>query len=203
MPSVSMEDGYNQDWVVAFDKRFLDVLLGAAKVLCRPESWDDDAGDETVTARDGFELLTRLMTPVELAVPDPNWFLQWEGSLGTSNTNDRWSIPEPQTGGTREYAGEFINTITGNPEFDVFGLTVEGEDFCGGNMYAMTIQSAGEVEVAITVQSVPCVGNTLIHSGFTPYNIPAGIWQNHHIVSGSGPLIVQVAILGDYVCVNA
>lgn len=202
-PDMFAEDPFI-DWHVGFDVLFLPYVLGACKVLARPETYiGANLVDIENMTRMGNWLLFRLMTPEPPPVTAPNWEVQFVTTHGTpQGYQTDVEFADIAVGTGRNYVGVWESEpVSIEPEVLVRGHDALNASLIVGGVWDMFEVRTGTpgAEKAIVVTITFCDDTTDIFSGFTPY-ITTGVYKSFNVVAGSAPIVIRASISGDWLC---
>lgn|SRR5574340_61126 len=192
---------------VCFNDLWAPSVIGALKVLCRPETWAGTEADIKAAIGSAHEIIASLSDGCSGASQGPNWYLD----LNIDYVNydaDAWNNPiyGLYGDGTRwaKYTLVVWGSGLGGEHFTVVGRDALSGDLVGGHFDDVTIineaDPAGQTFVLTTVD---CLNNTVVHSDFTPRSY-LGDMKSWEFTTGNITVyILKFLISGDWLCTAA
>jgi len=189
---------------VAFDGQWLPVILGALKVLARPETYVD------ITERTAIESSLEGHHLLDLIDDYPKTLYNWHFNLFVDA--DYYIILEPPSCPSSRERKAFIaiwnsdSELAGSVGFGGQGRSVPSGDIVGGN-FTVDVYYQPDASKAFFENSTDCSGTVASSSGF--------VENGHHVFSYTGRdnwavtidaitlILAVVTITSDYTCAQA
>lgn len=192
---------------ICFNSEWLPAVIGALKVLCRPETWEGTDEDIRSVIASAHDLIATYSSGCDIAATGPNWYLDLEVSNGHYD-HDAWFNPIFYVTSGGIPAAEYILFVWAdgifNPDVTISGRAVSDDSYVGGRFDDWFIQNesdpAGQAYVLTTLD---CLGNLVVNTDFTPRHY-SGDFQGGQFVAGNATVyMMHITIQGDYTCVGA
>lgn len=189
---------------ICFNSEWLSPVLGALKVLCRPETWEGTDADIRSTIASAHDLLAAYASGCDILPQHLNWYLDLSAAT-CSYDFDVWS--NPLVGIYGDGTPWAMYTLVGwgcgegGDQFTIIGRDWDTGDPVGGQFDDVTIinelDPAGQTYVLTTLD---CLDNTVVHSDFTPRSY-SGQMKSWDFVTGNVTMyIMKFLISGDWLC---
>jgi hypothetical protein len=206
MPAPVTDIDSEPKMAVCFNEDWMPALVTALKLLTRPEAWTGDTADIITACENAHRLIGNVQDGCPSLVQGPNWYLFAIINDGESDPN---AYATPEFGLTPEglkyalYDLVIWGDATHTPDATTRGLTIVGNDRCGGVFEYIRVSNASDpAGQAFVLTTIDCLGNTVIHSDFTPMEY-TGSFKSFRIVGGNSTVyFIKSKIVGDYECVE-
>lgn len=192
---------------VCFNDLWFPVVLGALKVLCRPETWVGTKSEIEAAISSAHEVIASLSDGCSGSISGPNWYLDLVPDYFNYDA-DAWNSPifGIYGDGTKwaKYTLVIWGTGYGGEHVTVVGRDLLSGDLVGGHFDDVTIinqaDPAGQTYVLTTED---CLGNTVVHSDFTPRSYSGDMRSWDFITGNITVYILKFLISGDWLCTGA
>lgn len=205
VPLVAVDD--DPKVYICFNESWLPLVLGALKVLCRPETYLGTDLEINAARASAFELLGRSFTGCPGETPTCNWHLGVVMSHGFYDHN-AWDNPKTGVdfGGVPFIQYDLIcwsNDVT-PPSLEIRGLSNDTLSHVGGQFEHLQISSSSDPAGQAFVATITdCLGGVVVHSDFTPRNY-FGQFQTVDFVAGNTVVFwLKIEISGNWLCSGA
>jgi hypothetical protein len=173
-------------------------ILGALKVLARPETWK--GANRALAVQKATRLLTMFKDGCPPEFDPPNWELQGTTNSGTGGLI---YLPLQYTSDQIVYFGSFDVDLLGVSDVTIHGF-VAGEDptlVVGGKWKSATIDRSAfnGADLFCSVERVFCDDTSIIDSGFTPFTYSLIEVKSFNIIT-NGAWTFRAVILDDWLC---
>lgn len=192
---------------ICFSSEWLPFVIGALKVLARPETWEGTDLEINAVSRSAHDLLAAFYDGCPETVPVCNWHLGVVMSHGFYDAN-AWNSPKFGVGYDDVPWIQYDLICWSNdpipPSLEVRGLSNDTLAHVGGQFEHCQISSSSDPAGQSYVATITdCLGSVVVHSDFTPRNY-FGQFQTVNFVAGNNVVYwLKIEISGNWLCGGA